>query len=128
MRHASLLDIEKQSLKILSFRMINVHGMVGRLVQTIQDPDTAASLCGGREHCQRKRLFVNHLRAAEGKHQATGSHLGDGGGVQSLVGPQGIVQRSSMLGESRRIHNDEIVLVLRDIVEELYRVRAVASV
>ena len=40
------LDIEQETLQILPFRMIDVHRMVGRLIQTVENA-YAASCLGG---------------------------------------------------------------------------------
>ena len=109
---SSLLHVEKESLEVLAFRVVDVDGVVSGLVQTIEDTDAAAGLGGGGEHGEGKGLLVNDLRAAEREDQASGSDLGDRGGVQTLIGTEGVVQGTSMLGECRRIHDHQIVLVL----------------
>ena len=108
--------------------MIDVYGVVGGLVQTIEDTDAAAGLGGGGEHGEGKALLVNDLRAAEREDQASGSDLGDRGGVQTLIGTEGVVQGTSMLGECRRIHDHQIVLVLWDVAQELDGIGAIACV
>lgn len=125
---SSLLHVEKESLEVLAFRVVDVDGMVGWLVQTIEDTDAAAGLGGGGEHGEGKALLVNDLRAAEREDQASGSDLGDRGGVQALIGTEGVVQGTSMLGECRRIHDHQIVLVLWDVAQELDGIGAIACV
>lgn len=125
---SSLLHVEKESLEVLAFRVVDVDGMVGWLVQTIEDTDAAAGLGGGGEHGEGKGLLVNDLRAAEREDQASGSDLGDRGGVQTLIGTEGVVQGASMLGECRRIHDHQIVLVLWDVAQELDGIGAIACV
>lgn len=125
---SSLLHVEKESLEVLAFRVVDVDGMVGWLVQTVKNADTAAGLGGGREHGEGKGLLVNDLRAAEREDQASGSDLGDRGGVQTLIGTEGVVQGTSMLGECRRIHDHQIVLVLWDVAQELDGIGAIACV
>lgn len=125
---SSLLHVEKESLEVLAFRVVDVDGVVSGLVQTIEDTDAAAGLGGGGEHGEGKGLLVNDLRAAEREDQASGSDLGDRGGVQTLIGTEGVVQGTSMLGECRRIHDHQIVLVLGDVAQELYGVGAIACV
>ena len=83
---SSLLHVEKESLEVLAFRVVDVDGVVSGLVQTIEDTDAAAGLGGGGEHGEGKALLVNDLRAAEREDQASGSDLGDRGGVQTLIG------------------------------------------
>lgn len=125
---SSLLHVEKESLEVLAFRVVDVDGVVSGLVQTIEDTDAAAGLGGGGEHGEGKGLLVNDLRAAEREDQASGSDLGDRGGVQTLIGTEGVVQGTSMLGECRRIHNHQIVLVLWDVAQELDGIGAIACV
>lgn len=125
---SSLLHVEKESLEVLAFRVVDVDGVVSGLVQTIEDTDAAAGLGGGGEHGEGKGLLVNDLRAAEREDQASGSDLGDRGGVQTLVGTEGVVQGTSMLGECRRIHDHQIVLVIWDVAQELDGIGAIACV
>ena len=125
---SSLLHVEKESLEVLAFRVVDVDGVVSGLVQTIEDTDAAAGLGGGGEHGEGKALLVNDLRAAEREDQASGSDLGDRGGVQTLIGTEGVVQGTSMLGECRRIHDHQIVLVLWDVAQELDGIGAIACV
>lgn len=125
---SSLLHVEKESLEVLAFRVVDVDGVVSGLVQTIEDTDAAAGLGGGGEHGESKGLLVNDLRAAEREDQASGSDLGDRGGVQTLIGTEGVVQGTSMLGECRRIHDHQIVLVLWDVAQELDGIGAIACV
>lgn len=125
---SSLLHVEKESLEVLAFRVVDVDGVVSGLVQTIEDTDVAAGLGGGGEHGEGKGLLVNDLRAAEREDQASGSDLGDRGGVQTLIGTEGVVQGTSMLGECRRIHDHQIVLVLWDVAQELDGIGAIACV
>lgn len=106
--------------------MIDVYGVVGGLVQTVKDPHAAAGLGGGGEDGEGKGLLVNHLRAAEREDQTSRSDLGDRGGVQALVGAEGVVQGTSMLGECRRIHDHQIVLVLWDVAQELDGIGTIA--
>lgn len=125
---SSLLHVEKESLEVLAFRVVDVDGVVSGLVQTIEDTDAAAGLGGGGEHGEGKGLLVNDLRAAEREDHASGSDLGDRGGVQTLIGTEGVVQGTSMLGECRRIHDHQIVLVLWDVAQELDGIGAIACV
>lgn len=123
---SSLLHVEKESLEVLAFRVVDVDGVVSGLVQTIEDTDAAAGLGGGGEHGEGKGLLVNDLRAAEREDQASGSDLGDRGGVQALVSAEGIVQSASMLGECRRVNDHQIVFVLGDVAQELDGIGAIA--
>lgn len=123
---SSLLHVEKESLEVLAFRVVDVDGVVSGLVQTIEDTDAAAGLGGGGEHGEGKALLVNDLRAAEREDQASGSDLGDRGGVQALVGAEGVVQCASMLGECRRVNDHQIVFVFGDVAQELDGIGTIA--
>lgn len=125
---SSLLHVEEESLEVLAFGVVDVDGVIGWLVQTVENADTAAGLGGGGEHGEGKGLLVNDLRTAEREDQASGSDFGDRGGVQTLVGTEGVVQGTSVLGECRRIHDHQIVLVLWDVAQELDGIGAIACV
>ena len=108
-----LFYIQQQTLEVLAFRVVDVHGMVRRLVEAVKDADAAAGFRSGGKDGKRKGFLVHHLGAAEGEHEAAWSHLGDGGGIESLVCPEGILQSSPMLGECGRVHYDKVVLSFR---------------
>ena len=79
--HGRLLNVKEKTFKILAFRVIDIHGVVGRLVQTVKNPHAAAGLGGSGEDCEGEGLFVHDLRAAESEDQSAGGDLGDRGGV-----------------------------------------------
>ena len=106
-----LLHIEKQSLKILSLRMIDVDTVIGRLIQPVKDADRTAGLGRCGEDCKGKSLLVDHLGTAEGKHQTARTDLGDSCGIEPLVGPESSVERTPVLCESRRRPDDQRRLV-----------------
>ena len=70
--------------------MVYVHGVVGWLVQAVEDTDAAANRSCGAEHGEGKGLLIDNLRAAVGKDQTAGSDLRNGGGIQALIGAEGI--------------------------------------
>ena len=70
--------------------MVYVHGVVGRLVQAVEDADAAADGRGGTEHGEGKGLLIDDLRAAVGEDQTAGSDLRNGSGIQALIGAEGI--------------------------------------
>ena len=55
--------------------MVDVHGVVGGLVEAVEDADAAAGLGGGGEDREGEGLLVHHLRAAEGEHEAARGDL-----------------------------------------------------
>ena len=56
-----LFYIQKESFEVFSFRMVDVHGVVARLVQAVQDADASAALGCRREDSEGEGLFVNYL-------------------------------------------------------------------
>ena len=81
----NLFYVKQQSFQVFPFRMIDIYRMIGRLVQSVQDSDLAASLGGGRKYCQCKCFLRDNLRTTEGKYESTWSHLGNGGSIETLI-------------------------------------------
>ena len=79
--------------------MEDVDGVVGGLVETVDDADVAAGFGGSAEDGQCKSLAVHYLRAAEREDQAARRNGVDGGGVQPLIGAQGIGKSAAVLGK-----------------------------
>ena len=75
MSDALLLHIEKETLEVLSFRMIDVYRVIAWLVETVEDAYAAATLGGCRENCESEGLLVNYLRAAVCKYKTAWRHL-----------------------------------------------------
>ena len=57
----SLFHIEHQSFQVFPFGMVDVDGVVGRLVQLVQDAHMASALGGRCEHSQAELLFADSL-------------------------------------------------------------------
>ena len=124
----NLFYVKQQSFQVFPFRMKDIYRMIGRLVQPVQDSDLAASLGGGRKYCQCKRFLRDHLRTTEGEYESTWSHLGNGGSIETLIGAEGIVECSSVLGECRRVHYHQVVFVFRNITQIVQRIYAKTGV
>ena len=107
--------------------MVYVHGVVGRLVQAVEDADAAADGSGGAEHGEGKGLLIDNLRAAVGEDQTAGSDLRNGGSIQALIGAEGIAQHSPVLGECRRVHHNEVILAIRGFLDEIDGILAIGS-
>ena len=75
----------------------------------MEDTHLASHLCGGTEDRQTEGLFINRLRAGEGEEDTSRTNHLDGLGIDALVATEGILDRIAVLGESRRIEDDEIV-------------------
>ena len=56
-----LLYIQQQPLKVLAFRVIDVHGVVCRLVEAVEYADRAAGFRGCGKHGKRKGFLVYNL-------------------------------------------------------------------
>ena len=92
--------------------MIDIDGMVGRLVQLMQDAHLAAGLGSCREDSVAEIIFGNDLRTAEGEQDSTWLDAFEALNVKSGVAFQCIMERSTMFGKGRRIKNDEVVLLV----------------
>ena len=45
-QNSALLHVQEKSFQVLAFRVVDVHGVVTRLVETVKDADAAATLGG----------------------------------------------------------------------------------
>ena len=89
--------------------MIDIDGMIGRLMQLMQDAHLTTCQGRSRKDSIAEMVFRNHLRARERKEDATLFNLLERLLVQSGVALQGIMQRTTMLGKGRRVENDEVI-------------------
>ena len=108
-----LFYIKEKALEVLSFWMVDVDRVVTWLVETVKDPDLAATLgcCG--EYRKRKCFLIYNLRTTVCEYESAWSYLGNRSCVESLVSSEGILQRATMLCECWRIDNHEIVFAFR---------------
>ena len=72
---ATLLYIQQQSLQILPSRVVDVNGVVGRLVETVEDADTPSGLGGSGEHGKCKGFLVNDLGTTVSKDESSRRNL-----------------------------------------------------
>ena len=89
--------------------MIDVDGMVGRLVQLVQDAHLALGQGCCREDGITEMVLGDHLRAGECKEDAATLNLLEGLLVESGIALQGIVQGTAVLGKGWRVEDDEII-------------------
>ena len=68
-----LFDVKHQSFQVLALRMIDVDGMVGGLVQLMEDAHVAAALGSSREHRHAELVLGDRLRTGEGEEDASGT-------------------------------------------------------
>lgn len=93
--------------------MVYVDGMVGRLMQLMEDAHLTMGLGGSGEDGVAEMFLRHHLRAGEGEENAAGGNLFKGLRVESGVALQRIVQGSAMLGKGGRVENDKVVFEVR---------------
>mgnify|MGYP007090440386 CR=1 FL=1 len=60
------LHFEHKAFQVLALGVVDVDGMVGGLVQLVQNAHVPAALRGGGEHGQAELVLVDGLRATEG--------------------------------------------------------------
>ena len=110
---AFLFNLEHQSLEIFAFGVVDIDGVIFRLVELMQDAHETPCLgcCG--EDGQSELVFVDSLGAAEGKEYAAWRYLLHGLGIEARVALEGIVEGVAVLGEGWGVEDDEIVRGLR---------------
>ena len=89
--------------------MIDVDGVIGRLMQLMQD--THLTLCKGccRKYRIAEMVLRDHLRTREREENATLLNLLESLLIQAGVALQRIMQGTTMLGEGRWIENNEVI-------------------
>ncbi len=130
MNSETLFNIEHQTLEVFSLGMIDIDGMIGRLMQLMKDPNLSPSLCSSCENRVTEVFLRHHLRTTEGKEYATRLYLLQGLHVQSGITFEGMRESPTVLCESRRIENNKIVLVasLFEVPEGILAERLMTSV
>ena len=91
--------------------MIDVDGVVLRLVELVDDSHAAACLLGSREYRQAEHLLIHRLRAGEGEHQSARTHCRYALGIKPLVAAQGILDGVAVLGKSRWVEDNQVVCI-----------------
>lgn len=92
--------------------MVDVDGVVGGLVQLVEDAHLASRLGCRREHRLAEMLLADHLRATEGEEDATLADTLKSLDVEARVALEGVAQRATVLGEGGRVEDDQVVLVV----------------
>ena len=95
--------------------------MISRLSQLMENPHAASALGSSRKDCIAEILLVDHLRAGESEQDASRTNLFESLCIQFGIASQGIAQGIPVLGKSRRVKNNQIVLVTHP-VKELKRI------
>ena len=104
-----LFNIKHKSLQIFTLWMIDVDGMVCRLMNLVQDANLTVGLDSSSKDSSTEVLLRHNLRAAERKENTTRLDALQALDIKACVTLKSITQGSTMLGESWRIENDEVV-------------------
>ena len=78
--------------------MIDVHGVVCRLMELMKNAHMTPAHCGSREDREAELIFVHRLRAAEGEEDAPFFYFLESDGVQTGVAFDGISHRIFVFG------------------------------
>ena len=92
--------------------MIDIDGMIGWLMQLMQDTHLTTCLGSSRKDGIAEMILGNHLRTTESKEDATRLDNLEGLVVQTGIALQRIMQRPTVLGKGRRIEDYQVVLVV----------------
>ena len=95
--------------------------MVGRLRELVEDAHLASGDGCGREDRRAEELLRNGLRAGEGEEDAARADLRQRAGVEALVALHGVPEHLVVLGEGRRVEDDQVVAVA-DVAQVLHGV------
>lgn len=98
--------------------MVYVYRVVCRLVELVQDSHVSPTDCGGREHGETELLLVDSLRATERKENASLFDFLQGNGVEAGVSLDGVADGVFVLGKSRGVQHDQVVVLLMAYVAE----------
>lgn len=87
-----LFHIQYQPFEVFPLGMVDVDGVVCRLMELVQYADVAATLCGGGKDGQPELVLVDSLAAGEGEDNASGAYFLEGDGIEPRVALQRIPQ------------------------------------
>ena len=91
--------------------MEHSYWVVDWLRKLMQDAHIATSVDRCRKNCLAEILFADSLRAREGEQYSAAFNLLESPLVDSLVTLQCVVERTLVLGKSRRVENYQVILV-----------------
>ena len=95
--------MQDQSLEVFAFGVVDVDGVVLRLVQLVQDTHFAPHLCRRAENSQTEHLFVHRLRAGESEQYTSRAYLFNRLRIESLIATQGIFDSVAVFGKGGRV-------------------------
>ena len=113
----SLLNFENEALEVFAFGMVNVDGVVSGLMKLMEYADVAPGLGSGSENGEAELLGTDGLGAAEREDYAARTDLAESERVKAGISTQGAAQHVTVLGKSRRVKDDEVVVARSHVVE-----------
>lgn len=114
----TLFHLQHKTFKVFAFGVVDIHGVVGGLMELVEDTHVAAALRGGGEDGEAELLLIHGLRATEGEDDAAGLYLLERNGVEPRVAFQGLRYCAAVLGKGRRVEDNEVV-TRRGVFQEL---------
>ncbi len=102
--------IQHKTFEVFAFGVVDVDGVIGRLVELVEDADMTTALGRCREDGEAELLLVDSLGAGEGEDDATGADLLEGDGIEARIAFECIAERVLVLGEGRGIEHDEVIV------------------
>ena len=104
-----LLHIQHQPFQVFTFGVVDIDGMVLGLMELVEDTHSPPDLRCRGEDCQAEHLFVYRLRARESEEDTAVAYLLYCLRVDTLVAAQGVFDSVAVLGEGRRVEDNEVV-------------------
>ena len=105
--------------------MVNIDGMIRRLMQLVKNSDKASALCGSRKHSQPELFLIHGLRTTEGKQDAARFDFLKRFCIESGITFECISQDIFMFGKRRGIKYDKIIIAVHilQILECIFGIR-----
>lgn len=110
--------------------MINIYRMVSRLSQLMKNAHTTTTLSRSSKYCIPEILLIDNLRTRESKQNTSRTNLFESFRIQFRISSQSITQGITMLSESRRIQNNQVILITHtvQILKRIFRISFMASI
>lgn len=101
--------------------MINANGMVAGQVVALNDAHIPLGIAGCLKNNFLEQSFIDKERAGESEDKAAAWNFLKNEAVDVLVSPAGLPDVSLLLGESRRVEDDEVIgkLLLAEELEDI---------
>lgn len=105
-----LLDVEHETFEVFALGMVDVDGVVGGLVELMENADVATALGSSCEHRETELVLVDCLRTREGEDNSAWLDFLKGDGVETRVAFESIAQGILVLSKGWRVEHDEVVV------------------